>query len=494
MRRSSSTSSPRDAIHVALEKEDDVDAFLAQARMLAGEVPPEGVTWSIGESRDLFAATASAPPASAPPALVPEAFVDLALLVGLHRDPERFPLLYSLLWRLQAAPALLSNEADAQVIRCRDLAKSVRRDLHKMKAFVRFRRVAAPDGGEAFVAWFEPEHHIVAAVAPFFVKRFANMRWSILTPRASAHWDGEALTLGAGATRRAAARDDELEQAWRVYYASIFNPARLKVKAMTAQMPKKYWRNLPEATLIDPLIREAQARAAAMVEAAPTEPSRYAAAATARPADTEGQEVAPLSELAREEAACTRCPLYRNATQVVPGEGPPGARIMLVGEQPGDVEDLSGRPFVGPAGRVLDKALEKVGIPRERCFVTNAVKHFKFEPRGKRRLHKKPDAGEIDACRWWLARERAILAPGLIVALGATAIRGVLGRSEPVTRLRGQLIDLDADTKFLATIHPSFLLRLQEEEDKRREWARFLSDLGVAAEWTRAGDGMRMDA
>ncbi|WP_330083725.1 UdgX family uracil-DNA binding protein [Methylocystis iwaonis] len=201
-------------------------------------------------------------------------------------------------------------------------------------------------------------------------------------------------------------------------------------------------------------------------------------------------EFLTLAALAGEEEICTRCPLYRNATQAVPGEGPRGARVMLVGEQPGDVEDLSGRPFVGPAGRLLDKALAKVHLPREECFVTNAVKHFKFEPRGKRRLHKKPDAGEIDACRWWLEQERGLVQPGLIVAMGVTAIRGVLGRSEPVSRLRGRLIDLDEKAKFLATIHPSFLLRLQEEEDKRREWTRFLGDLEIAAEWTRAGDGL----
>lgn len=199
-------------------------------------------------------------------------------------------------------------------------------------------------------------------------------------------------------------------------------------------------------------------------------------------------EFLTLAGLAAEEEICTRCPLYRNATQAVPGEGPRGARVMLVGEQPGDAEDLSGRPFVGPAGRLLDKALERVGLPREECFVTNAVKHFKFEPRGKRRLHKKPDAGEIDACRWWLARERTIVQPGLVVALGASAIRGVLGRSAAISKLRGRLLDLDAQTKFLATIHPSFLLRLTEEADKREQWARFLGDLTIAADWTRAGD------
>ncbi|MFZ3181742.1 MAG: UdgX family uracil-DNA binding protein [Methylocystis silviterrae] len=194
-------------------------------------------------------------------------------------------------------------------------------------------------------------------------------------------------------------------------------------------------------------------------------------------------EAPSLSALAKQEAGCTRCPLYKNATQVVPGEGPPRARVLLIGEQPGDVEDVSGRPFVGPSGKLLDIALERAGVARDQCFVTNAVKHFKFEPRGKRRLHKKPDAGEIDACRWWLDRERALLRPGLVVALGATAIRGALGRSEAVSRLRGDIIDLDDGAQFLATVHPSSLLRLKDESDKREAWRGFLADLSKIARW-----------
>jgi len=194
-------------------------------------------------------------------------------------------------------------------------------------------------------------------------------------------------------------------------------------------------------------------------------------------------EAESLTALAAQEAGCTRCALYKNATQVVPGEGPPKARVLLIGEQPGDMEDLSGRPFVGPSGKLLDIALERAGVPRDKCFVTNAVKHFKFEPRGKRRLHRKPDAGEIDACRWWLDRERALLRPGLIVALGATAIRGALGRSEAVSRLRGEILDLDDGAQFLATVHPSSLLRLKDESDKRQAWRGFLADLRKIASW-----------
>src|SRR6201993_1501184 len=151
-------------------------------------------------------------------------------------------------------------------------------------------------------------------------------------------------------------------------------------------------------------------------------------------------EITTLGALREAEGGCTRCPLYRDATQVVPGEGPSRAKVMFVGEQPGNDEDLAGRPFVGPAGRVLDRAIVEAGLDRTTIFVTNAVKHFKFEPRGKRRLHKRPNAGEIDACRWWLDLERAIVKPRVIVALGATAVRGVLGRSVTISSLRGEVL------------------------------------------------------
>jgi DNA polymerase len=189
-----------------------------------------------------------------------------------------------------------------------------------------------------------------------------------------------------------------------------------------------------------------------------------------------------LDDLDQALPACRRCDLWRHATQAVAGEGPAGAAIMLVGEQPGDAEDLTGRPFVGPAGRVLDKALREAGLERERIFVTNAVKHFKFEQRGKRRLHKRPDAGEISACRFWLEQEREAVAARVIVAMGASAASAVLGRSVPVLASRGRAFELAAGAKALVTIHPSYLLRLRDERDKARELAGFVADLA------RAGD------
>jgi uracil-DNA glycosylase family protein len=187
-------------------------------------------------------------------------------------------------------------------------------------------------------------------------------------------------------------------------------------------------------------------------------------------------------ETLREQARhCRDCPLWENATQTVFGEGFQHAKIMLVGEQPGDKEDLAGRPFVGPAGQVLDRALEEAGIDRKKIYVTNAVKHFKYSPRGKIRLHQKPNTLEIRACRQWYERELAAIRPELVVALGATAAQSVFGKITPINRTRGRLIELDQGFKVLVTVHPSYLLRIPDEQDKAREYVRFVDDLKIAS-------------
>jgi DNA polymerase len=281
-----------------------------------------------------------------------------------------------------------------------------------------------------------------------------------------------------------------LEETWRRYYASIFNPARLKVTAMQNEMPKKYWRNLPEASLIKPLIEGAGRIASAMIANAATEPHKPQKRLPPRINDKASEmprKHADDVETLREEAAdCRACPLYKDATQTVFGEGPPTARIMLVGEQPGDKEDLAGKPFVGPAGQMLDRALEEAGIDRRTVYVTNAVKHFKFVPRGKIRLHQKPNTPEIKACRPWYERELAAIKPELVVAMGATAAQSVFGKITPVNKNRGRLIDLDDDgTRALVTVHPSYLLRLPDADAKAREYQRFVQDLKIAAELLR---------
>ena len=478
---------------ITLDAETDFDGWRKAARALAlNDAKPSDVTWRVADDApELFEPTA--PPLEPPHGTfnVPAKFVELADIAILHRTPERFALLYRLLWRLRTHHELLDIATDPDVAELAAMAKAVRRDEHKMHAFVRFREVGREQKSH-FVAWFEPEHHIVELAAPFFARRFADMPWSILTPDVCAHWDGHAVSITPGVSKSEAPTADRLEETWRRYYACIFNPARLKVTAMQNEMPKKYWRNLPEASLIKPLIEGAGRTASAMIANAATEPHKPQKRLEAPKRDDKRSEMARKHtgddiETLREEAAdCRACPLYKDATQTVFGEGPPTARIMLVGEQPGDKEDLAGKPFVGPAGQMLDRALEEAGIDRRTVYVTNAVKHFKFVPRGKIRLHQKPNTPEIKACRPWYERELAAIKPELVVAMGATAAQSVFGKITPVNKNRGRLIDLDDEgTRALVTVHPSYLLRLPDADAKAREYQRFVQDLKIAADLLR---------
>ena len=465
---------------VVLSHEVDWGAWRAAARALAlADVAPDDVVWSVRNVEDLFAEPEPEPETAAPVGTftVPRALVTLAETVIQARDPERFALLYRLIWRAHRGEKhLLELTTDPEVQRVQRLAQAIRRDTHKMQAFVRFREVVEPEGTR-YVSWFEPDHYIVEANAAFFVRRFATMSWSILTPYRSAHWDGETLRFDVGASPADVPDDDRLEAYWRAYYSSIFNPARLKIGAMRSEMPQKYWRNLPEAAAIPELIRAASGRVDAMVEQPVFSDPRPARVVTPAMAPIGS----PLQEAAREAADCRRCALWEPATQVVFGEGSPNARIMMVGEQPGDQEDLAGRPFVGPAGQLLDRAMVEAGLDRQIVYVTNAVKHFKFVPRGKRRIHEKPGVGEINACRFWLDLERAQVKPALTVMLGATAARAVLGRVVTISRERGQPMPLPdghgGNTTGFVTVHPSYLLRLPDEDAKAREYAAFVADL-----------------
>jgi DNA polymerase len=461
-----------DAHRVTLSAPDDFDGWRDAARDLAeAGVPAGAVVWRIeGDAADLFAA--DVPHATAASFPVPREFVDLARDAICHSDPERFAILYAMLLRLKADRHALGDEADPLVRRVHALAKAVRRDIHKMHAFVRFREI---DG--RFVAFFEPEHHIVRRAASFFVNRFTNMRWSILTPELSIHWDGITLTEGPGSTRAEAPSGDPLEGMWRTYYSSIFNPARLKVGAMLREMPKKYWRNMPETSLVEPLIAGARARELEMIDRSAAKAGLSHALHAERAIEPGGNLRSAWEALLKDARNCTRCELYKCATQTVFGEGPLDAAVVFVGEQPGDQEDLAGRPFVGPAGAVFDDALVKAGIDRSSVYVTNAVKHFKFIQRGKRRIHNKPDAGEITACRWWIEHERELIKPTLTVALGATAARSLLGKVVTISKVRGEPLTLADGSECWVTVHPSSILRAPDDEARREARALFIRDL-----------------
>ena len=466
------TLAPNAHYTVELPRSDDFAFWREQARdLIQCDVPPEKIAWvEPGGSGDLFASGGvllPEPPPDAPVVRASKLYLSLAKNAALHRDPNRFALLYRLLWRLQANPRIMEDKADPDVRRAEELAKNVRRDSHKMHAFVRFRQIEEEDG-EHYVAWFEPEHHILRANAGFFMRRFANMRWSILTPQGTLHWDGETMREGPPAQKSDAPQGDPVEDLWRTYYASIFNPARLKVGAMLSEMPRKYWKNLPEAALIPDLVAGAQKRESEMVAAGEL-------SFEDRPES--------LEAIGAAIETCRKCPIGCLQNRAVMGQGLTStdqdfSGLMIVGEQPGDIEDQEGRPFVGPAGQLLDTHLERAGIDRTRAYVTNAVKHFKFVQRGKRRLHQSPTAKEIDTCRWWIESERELVKPRLVLVMGASAARGLLGKTVSISRVRGAPIPLEDGSELWVTAHPSYLLRL-DGDARDRQAALFDADLAA---------------
>ena len=477
-----------------LADEADLDGFRRHARRgLIDGVEPSQLEWRVATRAepDLFGNLPSideSTPAdeSAPHIKVPALFVALAERAALHSDSHRFGLLYRLLWRLVHESALRYDPLDADRQQVELLARAVRRDMHKMTAFVRFRPLASADAQNLqHVAWFEPEHHVVEATAPFFARRFAQMHWAILTPERCVRWDGKSLSFGPGADRSDAPPADAAEQLWLTYYASIFNPARLKLAMMQKEMPRRYWKNLPEAALIQPLAAAAAQRERTMLEQPASEPVRRRPASS-RALAIEARTIVvhtpgSLAELRGATERCRDCAIGAHATQAVNGEGHEHARLMLVGEQPGDREDLLGRPFVGPAGQLLDRALVRLGWPRERLYLTNAVKHFKFELRGKRRIHQTPAQQEAAVCLQWLESEISIVKPDAAIALGATAARALLGRDVPVMKERGQWSTRDDGLRVLVTLHPSALLRTETAE-QASAFEHWLTDLA------RAGD------
>lgn len=469
---------------VHLSGQTDFEGWRDAARSLRLQgVEPARVRFEVGDGQAGLFADAAVPTVSdRRPFSVSRAFVDLAHEVILHRDTSRFDLLYRLLWRLQDEPDLIKVTSDRDVSVAMEMAKNVSRASHKMKAFVRFRQ-SGTESDESWVAWFEPAHRVLEKTAPFFARRYANMRWSILTPDGTAHWDLSTLTFGPPARKEDAPQQDEVEDFWKTYYASTFNPARLRTKAMTAEMPKAYWKNLPEAELIADMIAGATGRTDQMVAAPAPEPNRRFDQVRAALVDrTITDEFVPQSLEALRGAlgGCRRCPLWRDATQPVCGQGPEKARLMIVGEQPGDLEDLSGVPFTGPAGQVLDEGLGQAGLDREDLYVTNAVKHFKHEVRGRQRLHKSPSASEIDHCRWWLDFERQMVEPELTVAMGSSAARSIFGHTVSVSDLRGR-IHYRPEGAVLLTYHPAYILRHPDAAERARAKAAFAMDLEQAA-------------
>jgi probable DNA metabolism protein len=385
---------------------------------------------------------------------LPVALMRLLDSLSCFRADGRYELMYRLAWRaIFENRRLLEDAADPDVRHATVMDAAIRRDVHKMHAFVRFREVLDDAGDPAFFSWFEPEHEILRRGAVFFAKRFPNMTWTIATPDGAAVWDRRSLNFVESPAPEVRPASDRYEDLWRTYYRHICNVARINPSAMQREMPQKYWKNLPEAAEIGLLIRDGTSNFAGRHKISDERANTLSKAVMRALADLPAPGDGP--------AECRRCDLWRHATQAVLGEGPLDARMMLVGEQPGDEEDLRGHPFVGPAGQVLDQAMAAAGLKRSEVYITNAVKHFKWEPRGKRRLHKRPELREIAACSAWLAKEINDIRPSRIVALGASALRALVGSTLSVDTARRQPLAHAAGATILATYHPSAILRAE---------------------------------
>lgn len=456
-------------------------SFRDTARLLlAADVPPEQVTWDDGSGQlDLFASGGGPVPTDGTRAVrVPARYLETAELASFHSDPARWALLYRVVWRVtHGEPDLLAIAGDPDIARLGALRSAVKHDEHRMHAFLRFRPAGKDGERERMFAWFEPEHDILPLTAPFFARRFASLSWIIVTPRRSAAWDGSRIELTARNARDpiAVPADDAVDELFRAYYEAIFNPARANGALFAHHVPARFRRDMPETARVDAMLAGATGRTDRMV-------GRVTSASAVWLPELTGDRAADHAALARASQRCEGCAIRNNATQAVFGEGPLDAAIALVGEQPGDSEDLAGHPFVGPAGQVLDAALAEAGLPRSSVYLTNAVKHFKWEPRGKRRLHSRPSPVEVHACRGWLDAELGLVKPRTVVCLGATAARALLGRNVRLSEQRGKVMDgAPWAEKLIVANHPSAILRAETPEHAAELRSGLVADLALAA-------------
>lgn len=450
------------------------------ARMcLAKDVAPGEVSW-------LETAGPTPPPEAAsraravrnrdrdePPSYfrVPKPFLELARLASCHRDRGKWELLYRALWRITHGERnLLEMRIDHDVYRLEQLAEAVRRDARRMQAAVRFHRLDHLPG-DNYVAWHASEHHTLRLVAPFFAQRFRMFHWALFTPDESAFWNGKTLEFGPGAPLNQAPTAEQLAKLWHARCPAKFSAGPLALELRPDKPPTRLGTTAAEARLWENVLDELP-RTSVMAQS--TDRSR-------RGAEDFLPDRPGLPALRRAARHCEGCDLYKNATQTVFGEGPADARVMFIGEQPGNEEDITGHPFVGPAGQVFNDALIEAGLDRNEVYVTNAVKHFKNTPRGKRRVHAKPTRGEVLACRAWLESEIMTIEPPIVVCLGATAAQSLMGSDFRITKQRGEFLPTDWSAWTIATYHPSALLRAPDEDARAKMNAMFQSDLKKVA-------------
>lgn len=452
----------------------------AARELLAHNIAPHAVQWiSHKDDGDLFSnggepdgQTAVKP--GSPSVRISRKLMDMLQSAACCRVPNRWAFLYLVLWRWQQGEKDVLSAADEDGAKLHAMVKAVRREEHDMHAYIRFRERREDAGPPRFVAWFEPNHDVLPQVAKHFASRMGRVTWMIATPEASVMWDGATLHSAGPLMRGPEDIDDAGEALWLTYYRSIFNPARLNADLMHGHIPTRFWKNLPEGSIVPDMVTQAAAGARKVGQ------TRSVGARAGTTIPIAPDKAQPQRESPSTLDACRRCELWKNATQAVPGVGPPTARIMLVGEQPGDQEDLAGLPFVGPAGQLLERAMSQADLERRQIYLTNAVKHFKWEPRGKRRMHKTPAQREVDACGYWLDSELAQVQPQVIVALGSTALKAVTGN--PHATLKDVLGEpFMHQGRWIVTVyHPSYVLRVPGEDMKQKAFEVMVDGLRAA--------------
>ncbi|MFL6675533.1 MAG: UdgX family uracil-DNA binding protein [Massilia sp.] len=442
----------------------------AARELLAAGVAPDAVSWGTRAAPSLSSSAPAAPApthnatvqlhAPRPAPQLPRSLMELLQAAACCRMPDRWDFLYRVVWRWQQGERALQAGAGHDGARLLAMVKAVHREEHDMHANIRFRERPVEAGPPRFVAWYEPRHDVLPQVAQYFVSRMGKLSWMIATPGASVLWDGATLHNCGPLVDSAAELDEPGEAFWLSYYRSVFNPERVSAPLLHSHALARFGRRRVPLAIV-PL----QAAARKPPAPVPSVPEN----------EDPGQQPARLDE-------CRRCDLWQHATRAVGGAGPKRAGIMLVGEQPGDQEDLAGQPFVGPAGKLLDRVCEAAGVDRRTLYLTNAVKHFKWEPRGKRRLHKTPAQREVEACHYWLDKEVATVRPSVIVALGTTALKSVLGTSH-VTLKDTLGRPIRHEGRWVVTIyHPSYVLRVPDEAARHQAFATMVDGLRLARE------------
>ena len=430
-------------------------------QLLAEKVLPQDIHWKCDELEFSFGEE-FLPKKVTSEFTLPREFVETAMTVSAYRDDSTWDLLYRIAWRiLYEDRNLLQIPIDPEVRELVARRQSVGRDIHKMHAFVRFREIK--EGKDSiFMAWHRPDHRILRLAIPFFKDRFNGMNWVIMTEDESVSWNQSELSFLPG-IGKVELPPDEKEDLWKNYYSSIFNPARVKVNMMKKEMAVRYWETMPETQLITSLLADASNRVKKFEEANPRmRPIQFASS---------------LSEMKEAMKKCQSCGICARSHGPVPGVGPVDAQLAIIGEQPGDEEDLGQAPFIGPSGRELSRALLEAHIERKDIYLSNAVKGFKWVKGSIEREHRTADSKEISACRPWLQNELSLIKPKILVCLGRVAAQSVVGKLIKLEDVRGRFFSTPLCEKTIVLPHPASILRIKDPHEQEISRQRFWKEM-----------------